>query len=282
MFNINQGFDLNSPQFNFKRDYFESVAALKAADLNGFPDHFITNVAGVLYQLTKSNSNDTTTGKWRKVELGSDVDLSGYAKKSEAIKSISFSSTPLLNGTTSNTLNWVRVDNTTGSAVFPLAIASNSDGLMSAADKAKLDAIAEGANKFTLEKATDKLLGGILTGYTNNGKNYKVELDTNGRAFVNVPWTDTKTDLSNCVKNNEDGTINGNLTVKQINATTASVSKVSFTTDSGGITFGDNDDTTYIVASTKQSANSYFATDGTIRDIPKVEAISDDFINALS
>lgn len=64
-FIINQGFDLKSPQFNFERDYFNSVAELKAAKEDWFPDNFITNVGGTLYQLKKSNSVDNTTGKWR-------------------------------------------------------------------------------------------------------------------------------------------------------------------------------------------------------------------------
>ena len=64
-FIINQNFDLKSPQFNFARDYFADVASLKAASENDFPDHFITNVAGTLYQLTKSNSISDSTGKWR-------------------------------------------------------------------------------------------------------------------------------------------------------------------------------------------------------------------------
>lgn len=32
--------------------------------------------------------------------------------------------------------------------------------------------------------------GLIKTGYTSSGKNYKVQLDSNGNAYVNVPWTD--------------------------------------------------------------------------------------------
>lgn len=64
-FIINQGFDLKSPQFNFERDYFNNVAELKAAKEDWFPDNFITNVGGTLYQLKKSNSVDSTTGKWR-------------------------------------------------------------------------------------------------------------------------------------------------------------------------------------------------------------------------
>lgn len=64
-FIINQGFDLKSPQFNFERDYFNNVAELKAAKEDWFPDNFITNVGGTLYQLKKSNTVDSTTGKWR-------------------------------------------------------------------------------------------------------------------------------------------------------------------------------------------------------------------------
>lgn len=34
------------------------------------------------------------------------------------------------------------------------------------------------------------VLGGIKVGYTTSGKNYKVQLDSSGNAYVNVPWTD--------------------------------------------------------------------------------------------
>lgn len=42
----------------------------------------------------------------------------------------------------------------------------------------------------TLSVATSSNLGGIKIGYTENGKNYPVELSSE-KAFVNVPWTDT-------------------------------------------------------------------------------------------
>lgn len=71
-FIINQGFDLKSPQFNFERDYFNNVAELKAAKEDWFPDNFITNVGGTLYQLKKSNSVDSTTGKWRILKVAPD------------------------------------------------------------------------------------------------------------------------------------------------------------------------------------------------------------------
>lgn len=40
--------------------------------------------------------------------------------------------------------------------------------------------------------ATSSTYGGIQIGYTTSGKNYAVQL-SNGKAYVNVPWTDTNT-----------------------------------------------------------------------------------------
>ena len=48
----------------------------------------------------------------------------------------------------------------------------------------------------TVPTATSTALGGIKIGYSNTGKNYKVQLDTNGNAYVNVPWTNTNTTYS--------------------------------------------------------------------------------------
>lgn len=41
--------------------------------------------------------------------------------------------------------------------------------------------------------ASNDNIGGIKTGYTQNGKNYPILLDENKKAYVNVPWTDTDT-----------------------------------------------------------------------------------------
>lgn len=43
----------------------------------------------------------------------------------------------------------------------------------------------------TYSAATSTALGLVKVGYTENGKNYPVELDANDKMFVNVPWTDT-------------------------------------------------------------------------------------------
>ena len=44
---------------------------------------------------------------------------------------------------------------------------------------------------YTLPVAASGTLGGIKVGYTNTGKNYKVQLDSSNNAYVNVPWADT-------------------------------------------------------------------------------------------
>lgn len=102
-------------------------------------------------------------------------------------------------------------------------------GVMSAADKKKLDGIAEGANKYVLPVATSSALGGIMIGYTENGKNYPVELSSN-KAFVTVPWTDTKVTQAAAIST--DGSFNvllGNS--NNTNAETAGVNKA------GGLTY---------------------------------------------
>lgn len=47
----------------------------------------------------------------------------------------------------------------------------------------------------SIPAATSSAYGGIQIGYTTRGKNYAVQL-SNGKAYVNVPWTDTNTTYS--------------------------------------------------------------------------------------
>lgn len=59
--------------------------------------------------------------------------------------------------------------------------------------KNKLAGIDEGANNYTLPLAAASALGGIKIGYISSEKNYKVDVDGSGNAYVNVPWTDNNT-----------------------------------------------------------------------------------------
>lgn len=48
----------------------------------------------------------------------------------------------------------------------------------------------------SIPQASSSALGGIKIGYSDNGRNYAVELDSSGKAYVNVPWTDNNTTYS--------------------------------------------------------------------------------------
>ncbi len=82
---------------------------------------------------------------------------------------------------------WATPPNTTYGAAT-----QSASGLMSAADKKKLDGIASGANAYSLPLASASARGGVKIGYAANGKNYPVQL-SNEQMYVNVPWTDTNT-----------------------------------------------------------------------------------------
>lgn len=47
-----------------------------------------------------------------------------------------------------------------------------------------------------IPQASSTEIGGVMIGYTENGKNYPVEL-ADGKMFVNVPWTDNDTKYNN-------------------------------------------------------------------------------------
>lgn len=61
----------------------------------------------------------------------------------------------------------------------------------------------------TYSKATDATLGLVKIGYTTNGKNYPVLLDSDGKMYVAVPWTDTKYNLPAATPNSIGGVKQG-------------------------------------------------------------------------
>jgi len=75
-----------------------------------------------------------------------------------------------------------------------IIVTGTVDGRDIATDGTKLDGIASSANNYSLPLASSTR-GGVKIGYTENGKNYPVELSSE-KMFVNVPWTDTNTTYS--------------------------------------------------------------------------------------
>lgn len=158
---------VNVPWTDTNTTYNEATTSaaglMSAADktkLNGLNNYSLpTSTASVLGGI---KAGYTTSGKNYKVQL----DANGNA--------------------------YVNVPWTDNNTTYSVATTS-ANGLMSKEDKSKLNGIAAGANNYSLPKSTASALGGVMIGYSANGKNYAVQLDTSGKAYVNVPWTDTNT-----------------------------------------------------------------------------------------
>ena len=120
--------------------------------------------------------------------LTSHQSLAEYAKKADAVGSMEVLQTAtdiqfVLKSITGVEVDWPSISVAT----------STLAGVMKPSDKAKLDGIANNANNYSLPTASSTTKGGITLGYSQSGKNYPVALDSNGKAYVNVPWTDTNT-----------------------------------------------------------------------------------------
>ena len=219
-------------------------------------------------------------GSWEKFgEYTPSIDLSEYSLKSQTVSSAAFvansgnTQLQLTNANGSKSSVYVPIAETPGVSSSG-QLTSGQNGFMSVSDKVKLNGIAESANNYVLKKATASDLGGIKIGFTANSssKDYPVTLNSNDEAYVHVPWTDTQTDISNCVKTDESSTINADVTVNgKISSTDANIvinsGKLELHEGSNGINFIGGDDSSYISASGGKS-NEYFATDGSIQTIP--------------
>ena len=76
-----------------------------------------------------------------------------------------------------------------GEVTYPYIQGATGDsaGVMTAADKTKLDGIATGANKYTLPVASATTLGGIKTGFASKiGIGWEVDVDEQGNAYANI------------------------------------------------------------------------------------------------
>lgn len=89
--------------------------------------------------------------------------------------------------------------------------------------------------------ATSSAYGGIQIGYTTSGKNYAVQL-SNGKAYVNVPWTDTNTNYYPTTFTWTNGTTagpTGSLTGSEMSAVSFGAIPSASATQSGVVTTGD-------------------------------------------
>lgn len=107
-----------------------------------------------------------------------------YAKKNEALLDIDIDYTEY-----DITINTYHVDNIdTGNTTIDSATSTYA-GVMTAADKNKLDGIASGANNYTLPTASAIALGGIKTNFApiEGDCRFKVITNEKGDAYVSIP-----------------------------------------------------------------------------------------------
>lgn len=100
-------------------------------------------------------------------------------------------------------------------------------------------------NKLTISAyipvATSSTYGGIQIGYTTEDKNYAVQL-SHGKAYVNVPWTDTNTNYYPTTFAWTNGTAagpTGSLTGSEMSAVSFGAIPSASATQSGVVTIGD-------------------------------------------
>lgn len=88
-----------------------------------------------------------------------------------------------------SSINWSQISG------VPTATTTQS-GIMSAADKAKLNGIASGANNYTLPTASDTTLGGIKVSTIQEGTEWPISVDRNGIANTYISGLDR---LGDCI-----------------------------------------------------------------------------------
>lgn len=134
-----------------------------------------------LYSTNEYELPTATSSTLGGVKLGSDTTQTVSANSVTSTASRTYA--VQLNSSDQMVVN-VPWSNTTYSAAT-----SSAAGLMSASDKAKLDAIDAGANDYELPIASDSALGGIETGYDNSDDefDFPVQVDAEGKAYVEHP-----------------------------------------------------------------------------------------------
>lgn len=157
-------------------------------------------------RVTSGDNTDIDTNTWRNIyvggvsKVGTGIDTKAINFKAGSNVAISYAAAGTGSGQ-SGSANYFDVVISATDTTYSDATQSVA-GLMSAADKKKLDGIAEGANKYSLPLAASGIRGGVQIGYseTNSGtstdRNYAVQLSSE-KMYVNVPWVNTWRGIQN-------------------------------------------------------------------------------------
>ncbi len=101
-----------------------------------------------------------------------------------------------------STITLIRGDASTDTVTVPAVYVLPANNVTNASVAGQILTLArEGVSDVTFTNtqyttATDTVAGLVKIGYTESGKNYPVEIDTD-KMYVNVPWSDTNTQRTN-------------------------------------------------------------------------------------
>ena len=118
----------------------------------------------------------------------------------------------------------------------------------------------------SLNKAASDKLGGIKIGYTTANKNYAVELDTDGKAYVAVPWTDTTYATGATQGTYVKVSVDGN----SINSDDSALATALESLGSNKVDAASGD--AYVTASVEGTTVKVAATDSTIASLGKADS----------
>lgn len=178
------------------------------------------------YLITGADANATTTASTVKIKLN-------QIGRSTATSASAFGSPSL-----------------ESSGVTIHAATTTTAGVMTATDKSNLNTAYGWGNHASagylksIPTASSSSYGGIKIGYSATDKNYAVQLDSNGKAYVNVPWTDTNTNYYPTTFTWTNGTSKGptgSLTGTGMSAVSFGAIPAASTSNSGVITTEDQE-----------------------------------------
>ena len=153
-------------------------------------------------RVTSGDNTDIDTNTWRNIyvggtsKVGTGIDTKAINFKAGSNVSISYAAAGTGSGQSGNA-NYFDVVISATDTTYSAATQSAA-GLMSAADKIKLDGIAANANNYSLPLAASGTRGGVQIGFTTDAanRNYAVQLSSE-KMYVNVPWENTWRGIQN-------------------------------------------------------------------------------------
>ena len=148
--------------------------------INGASTTWTNTWRGIQDNLTSSSTSDSLSANQGRILKGL---VDSKANSNKAAYDLFITNFPNLNSFSLLNIDGEEISNTN-----LMAATSEVAGVMSAADKVKLDGIATGANNYTLPVASANTLGGIKTGYGDVGiTEWAVEVDNDSNAYVPIP-----------------------------------------------------------------------------------------------